>query len=65
MNNIENGQSAAKQIYIMKDKINLKVHRPSDFGVGSSDPKCWISFLQDKDMVRSISKDIAVKTTQN
>lgn len=43
------------------DKIDLKVHRLTpNQGVGSSDPKYWRSFLQDRDIVNSASKDAAV-----
>ena len=32
------------------DKVNLKVHRlTANDGVGSSDPKYWKSFLEEKD----------------
>ena len=42
------------------DKVNLKVHRlTANDGVGSSDPKYWKSFLEEKDcdIVNSSSKD--------
>ena len=43
------------------DKIDLKVHRlTANHGVGSSDPKFWRSFLEDRDIVSSTSKDVAV-----
>ena len=45
------------------DKVNLKVHRlTANDGVGSSDPKYWKSFLEEKDcdIVNSSSKDEAV-----
>ena len=43
------------------DKIDLKVHRlTANHGVGSSDPKFWRSFLKDRDIVSSASKDAAV-----
>ena len=43
------------------DKVDLKVHRPAQMGVGESSPKYWRSFLQDRDMVSSTLKDVAVK----
>lgn len=58
MNIIEMGNQQPSEFVLL---LNLKVHRPTaNNGVGSSDPKYWRSFLKDRDMVNSTSKDVAV-----